>query len=56
MMDDASRSKQSWEPMKLTYLGDVVELVQQEPGGKGLTPFDSAGGGGGKQPPGQQKN
>jgi hypothetical protein len=55
MTDGASASKQSWEPMKLTHLGDVVELVQQgEPPGKGLTPFDSAGGGG-KQPPGKQQ-
>jgi hypothetical protein len=40
-------SKRPWEPMKLSYLGDVVQLVLQgEPPGKGFSPpADSAGGG-----------
>jgi hypothetical protein len=49
-MDEPSSRKQPWEAMTLTYLGDVVKLVQQEPPGKGLSP---ALDGTGKKPPGE---
>jgi hypothetical protein len=49
-MDEPDGPKELWEPMTLTYLGDVVKLVQQaEPPGKGLSPgLDEVG----KKPPG----
>ena len=45
--------KRPWEPMKLTYLGDVVQLVLQgEPPGKGFSPVSDNVGTAGKKPPG----
>lgn len=46
-----SRPKRPWEPMTLSYMGDVVELVLQgEPPGKGFSPADDSAGGGKKGP------
>jgi hypothetical protein len=53
MSSSDERNKKPWEPMKIQYLGDVAEVVQD--GGGKLSPGLEDTGDSVRKPPGQEE-